>query len=70
MPRTTRAPVIFGAILMFVGAALYLVDMEDRGRNLHMFVVPAVVLLAVGALFAFVGRATAGEATEAGEEQR
>jgi hypothetical protein len=58
MPRTTRAPVIFGAILMLVGGVLYLLDMEETGRNLHMFVVPSVVLLAMGALFAFVGSAT------------
>lgn len=55
----TRAPLIFGVILMLFGAGLYFVDMEDvTGRDFHMFVVPAVVLMALGALFAFAGKLT------------
>jgi hypothetical protein len=54
----TRAPMIFGAILMLVGAVLYFVDMEDgTGRNVHLFVVPSIVLMGLGALFAFFGTA-------------
>ncbi len=55
MQRTTRAPTIFGAILMLVGSLLYLVDLDDGGRNLHWFVVPALALMALGALFAMAG---------------
>jgi hypothetical protein len=57
MERTTRAPTIFGGILMLVGAALWFVDMDDGGRNLHWFVFPAVLLMGVGALFMLAGDA-------------
>jgi hypothetical protein len=53
--RITRAPRIFGGILMFLGALVYLVDLFDLGRNLHMFVFPAVLLMGLGALFTIVG---------------
>lgn len=55
MERTTRAPTIFGGALMLVGSAVYLADVADSGRNLHLFVVPAVVLMAIGALFTLIG---------------
>lgn len=55
MSRPSRAPTIFGAILMLLGAALYLVDLADTGRNLHWFVIPAIALMGIGALFTTVG---------------
>jgi len=51
----TKAPRIAGGILMCLGAMVYLVDLFDVGRNLHMFVFPAVVLMALGALFTIAG---------------
>ena len=53
--RPTRAPKIFGALLMLSGAGLYFVDLSDHGRNLHWFVIPAVVLMGIGAMFAVLG---------------
>lgn len=55
MSRPTRAPTIFGAILMLLGAACYLVDVTDTGRNLHWFMFPAIALMGLGALFATIG---------------
>lgn len=53
--HTTRAPRIFGAILMFAGGALYFVDMSGTGRNPHWFLFPALILMGLGALFAMFG---------------
>ncbi len=53
--RATRAPTIFGAILMAIGALLYFVDLYDTGRNLHWFLIPSVLLLGIGAIFAAAG---------------
>jgi len=55
MQRTTRAPTIFGAILMLVGSLLYFVDITDTGRNMHWFLFPALALMAIGSLFAVIG---------------
>ncbi|MBA2538613.1 MAG: hypothetical protein H0V17_03185, partial [Deltaproteobacteria bacterium] len=44
----TRAPKIFGACLMLAGAGLYFVDISDKGRNLHWFVFPALILMGLG----------------------
>ena len=55
MDRPTRAPTILGAVLMLLGALFYFVDMSDTGRNLHWFVIPAVVLMGIGALFTVLG---------------
>jgi hypothetical protein len=52
---TTRAPRIFGAILMLAGAGLYFVDALDKGRNLHWFVFPSIILMGLGAMFAMFG---------------
>jgi hypothetical protein len=54
--RPTRAPTIFGAILMLLGAGLYFIDITDTGRNLHWFVVPALALMGLGALFTTLGQ--------------
>jgi hypothetical protein len=55
MDRPTRAPTIFGAILMVIGALCYFVDISDTGRNLHWFVIPAVLLMGLGAIFTVLG---------------
>jgi hypothetical protein len=52
----TRAPKIFGACLMLAGAGLYFVDIGDKGRNMHWFVFPALILMGLGALFATIGQ--------------
>ena len=52
----TRAPKIFGACLMLAGAGLYFVDIADKGRNLHWFVFPALILMGLGALFTMIGQ--------------
>ena len=54
--RITRAPNIFGGILLALGAGVYFIDMFDAGRNLHMFVIPALILMGIGALFTAVGK--------------
>jgi hypothetical protein len=53
--RPTRAPKIFGGLLMLAGAGLYFVDLSDTGRNLHWFVIPAVILMGIGAMFTALG---------------
>jgi len=55
-PRATRAPTIFGAILMVIGAGLYFIDMTDGARNPHWFMFPAIILMGLGALFTLFGR--------------
>ncbi len=54
--RTTRAPTIFGGILMAVGALLYFVDAAGGARNPHWFIFPAIILMGLGALFTLFGR--------------
>jgi hypothetical protein len=58
MKRTTTAPRIFGAALMLAGSGMYLADVANTGRNLHIFVVPSLVLMGLGALFAITGART------------
>ncbi|MEO8705785.1 MAG: hypothetical protein ABI867_37490 [Kofleriaceae bacterium] len=55
MQRPTRAPTIFGGILMLAGSVLYFIDSTDESRRLGMFVVPAMILMGLGALFAVLG---------------
>ena len=69
MQRTTRAPTIFGGILMLAGAILWFVDMDDGGRNLHWFVFPAVLLMGLGAVFMIAGNAQRSRAERASREQ-
>jgi len=57
--QTTRAPTIFGAILMVLGAGLYFIDMTGGARNLHWFVFPAIILMGLGAVFTLFGRSRA-----------
>lgn len=52
----TRAPKIFGACLMLAGAGLYFIDIGDKGRNMHWFVFPALILMGLGAIFATIGQ--------------
>ena len=42
---------------MLAGAGLYFVDLSDAGRNLHWFVIPAVILMGIGAMFTALGAA-------------
>jgi hypothetical protein len=62
MQRKTRAPTIFGAILMLAGAGLYFLDSPDGGRKFELFVIPAMILMGLGAVFAVFG-ASARDAT-------
>ena len=43
---------------MSLGAILYLVDLGNSARNFHLFLVPALILLATGALFTVAGTLT------------
>lgn len=54
----TRAPTIFGAVLM-VGSGVWFMDTMDGIRNPHWFVFPAIILMALGALFTLFGRSSA-----------
>lgn len=53
---TTRAPTIFGSILMVAGSLLYFIDASDGARNPHWFIFPAIILMGLGALFTLFGR--------------
>jgi hypothetical protein len=55
MSRSTRAPTIFGACLMLAGSALYFMDSNDNTRQVGMFVIPAMILMGLGAVFAVLG---------------
>ncbi len=44
-----------GALTMSAGALIYLVDEVPRARNWHMFLVPAMTLMALGAALALLG---------------
>ena len=57
--RTTRAPTIFGGILMVLGSAIWFMDAVDGIRNPHWFIFPAILLMGLGALFTLFGRSTA-----------
>lgn len=46
---------IAGALAMSAGALIYLADEVPRARNWHMFLVPAMALMALGAVLAVVG---------------
>lgn len=59
--RITRAPQIFGGVMMLIGALIYFIDMFDVGRNLHMFVIPSIIFMGIGAIFSFAGHVTSGE---------
>ncbi len=44
-----------GALVMSAGAMIYLADELPRARNWHMFLVPAMALMAFGAVLALIG---------------
>lgn len=46
---------IAGALAMSAGALIYLADEVPRTRNWHMFMVPAMTLMAFGAVLALIG---------------
>jgi hypothetical protein len=52
---TGRGTKAAGAVLAIAGSSLYFVELGGRGHNLHWFVIPAVVLMGVGALFTMFG---------------
>jgi hypothetical protein len=56
--RVTRAPTIFGAILMVLGSGLWFMDTMDGIRNPHWFIFPAILLMGLGALFTLFGRSS------------
>lgn len=44
-----------GALAMSAGALIYLADEAPRVRHWHMFMVPAMTLMAFGAVLALIG---------------
>lgn len=46
---------IAGALTMSAGALIYLADAAPKARNLHVFLWPAMVLMAFGAVLALIG---------------
>lgn len=46
---------IAGALAMSAGALIYLVDEVPRSRNWHVFMWPALVLMAFGVVLAMIG---------------
>jgi len=46
---------IAGALAMSAGALIYLADEVPRNRNWHVFMFPAMTLMAFGAVLALIG---------------
>ncbi len=46
---------IAGALAMSAGALIYLADEMPRARNWHMFLIPAMTLMTLGAVLALIG---------------
>ena len=46
---------IAGALAMSAGALIYLADEVPRARNWHVFLWPAMALMAFGAVLALIG---------------
>lgn len=46
---------IAGAFAMSAGALVYLADEAPKARNLHVFLLPAMTLMAFGAVLALIG---------------
>lgn len=46
---------IAGAVTMVLGCAAYVFDVETSARHWHLFLVPALILMALGAILATVG---------------
>jgi len=44
-----------GGLTMSAGALLYLYDQVPRPRNWHMFLWPALILMAIGAVLSAIG---------------
>jgi hypothetical protein len=49
------AVTMLGGLFMAGGALVYLNDAAPKVRSLHAFLIPALVLMAVGAVIAFCG---------------
>ena len=53
--------------MMLIGALIYFLDMFDFGRNLHVFTIPAIIFMGVGAIFSFAGSIQANGERERSE---
>lgn len=49
------AVTMLGGLFMAGGSLIYLNDAVEKPRNMHTFLVPALALMAVGAVIAFLG---------------
>ena len=49
------AVTMLGGLFMAGGALVYLNDSVPKPRNMHTFLIPALVLMAMGAVIAFCG---------------
>ena len=49
------AVTMLGGLFMASGALVYMHDSIDKPRNLHTFLIPALGLMAIGAVIAFLG---------------
>lgn len=66
MHRTTRAfrpsaLSVTGGLAMAIGALIYMNDQMPKPRNWHVFLWPALLLMAIGAIMAAVGAVRRGE---------
>lgn len=46
---------MLGGLFMAAGALVYLNDAAPKARDFHAFLIPALALMAVGAVIAFCG---------------
>jgi len=46
---------IAGAVSMILGCGLYFLDSSTSARHWHLFLVPAMILMGIGAVLALVG---------------
>jgi hypothetical protein len=49
------AVTMLGGLFMASGALVYMNDSIPKPRNIHTFLVPALALMAIGAIIAFIG---------------
>lgn len=54
-PFHPNAATIIGGLVMSAGSLIYLNDAVPKARNLHTFLWPAMLLMALGAVVALVG---------------
>jgi hypothetical protein len=51
---------IAGAVSMVLGCGLYFLDTSTSARHWHLLLVPALILMALGAVLALVGEIRSG----------